>query len=121
MRPISESVSRGKQELVSMVNPEPAIAAPSDQVSATAKPEVASNPCPSPVVETAQKRASEEMTGMSFLEHLEELRRRIIYSALYVVAGFGICWWFHEQIFAIMQKPIMAALAIITLTRSWFT
>ena len=51
------------------------------------------------------------MTGMSFLEHLEELRRRIVHSALYVVAGFGICWWFHEKIFAIMQKPIMTALA----------
>ena len=66
---------------------------------------------PSPVVETAQKRASEEMTGMSFLEHLEELRRRIIYSFLYVVGGFCVCWWYHEQIFAIMQKPIMQALA----------
>ena len=66
---------------------------------------------PSPIVETAQKRASEEMTGMSFLEHLEELRRRIIYSFLYVVAGFCVCWWFHEQIFTIMQKPIVTALA----------
>ena len=66
---------------------------------------------PSPVLESAQQRASEEMTGMSFLEHLEELRRRIVHSALYVVAGFGICWWFHEKIFAIMQKPIMTALA----------
>ncbi len=27
------------------------------------------------------------------------------------MGGFGICWWFHEQIFAIMQKPIMEALA----------
>ena len=66
---------------------------------------------PSPIVETAQKRASEEMTGMSFLQHLEELRRRIIYSFLYVVAGFCVCWWFHEQIFTIMQKPIVPALA----------
>ncbi len=66
---------------------------------------------PSPVLETAQKRASEEMTGMSFLEHLEELRRRIIYSFLYVAAGFCVCWWFHERIFAIMQKPIVTALA----------
>jgi sec-independent protein translocase protein TatC len=66
---------------------------------------------PSPVLETAQQRASEEMTGMSFLEHLEELRRRIIHSALYVVAGFGVCWGFHEKIFAIMQRPIMTALA----------
>ena len=51
------------------------------------------------------------MTGMSFLEHLEELRRRIIYSFLYIVAGFSICWWFHEQIFGLMQKPIVQALA----------
>jgi len=65
---------------------------------------------PSPVLETAQKRASEEMTGMSFLEHLEELRRRLIYSFLYIAGGFGVCWWFHEQIFAMMQKPIMQAL-----------
>jgi sec-independent protein translocase protein TatC len=61
-------------------------------------------------LETAQKRASEEMTGMSFLEHLEELRRRLIYSFLYIAGGFGVCWWFHEQIFAMMQKPIMQAL-----------
>ena len=40
------------------------------------------------------------MTGMSFLEHLEELRRRIVHSVLYILGGFGICWWFHERIFA---------------------
>ncbi|MGB8888436.1 MAG: twin-arginine translocase subunit TatC [Candidatus Korobacteraceae bacterium] len=58
-----------------------------------------------------QKLASEKMTGMSFLEHMEELRRRIIYGFLYIAAGLAVCWGFHEQIFAIMQKPIMAALA----------
>jgi sec-independent protein translocase protein TatC len=63
------------------------------------------------VVNTAQKPGLEEMIGMSFLQHLDELRRRIIYSSLYVVAGLGVCWGFHEQIFAIMQKPIMSALA----------
>ena len=74
---------------------------------------------PNPVLETAQKRASEEMTGMSFLDHLEELRRRIIYSALYVIAGFAVCWWFHEQIFGIMQRPICRPWLLITWTRSW--
>ena len=59
----------------------------------------------------AQKNASEKMPGMSFLEHLEELRRRIIYGFLYVAAGLGICWGFHERIFAVMQRPIMVALA----------
>ena len=62
------------------------------------------------VIDSAQQRSSEEMTGMTFLDHLEELRRRIIYSFLYVVGGFAVCWWFHEQIFAIMQKPIVTAL-----------
>ena len=63
------------------------------------------------ILQTVPNRAPEEMTGMSFLEHLEELRRRIIYGFLYVVAGLGICWGFHERIFAVMQKPIMVALA----------
>jgi sec-independent protein translocase protein TatC len=63
------------------------------------------------VFTTARNSPPEEMRGMSFLDHLEELRRRIIYGSLYVVAGLGVCWGFHEQIFGIMQKPIMAALA----------
>ncbi len=47
---------------------------------------------------------------MSFLEHLEELRRRIIYSLLAVAVAFGACWYFAPQIFARMQVPIMDAL-----------
>ncbi len=47
---------------------------------------------------------------MSFLQHLEELRRRIIYSLLGVGAGFCIAWWYHTQIFGFMQNPIMIAL-----------
>ena len=77
---------------------------------------------PSPVVETAQKPGSEEMTGMSFLEHLEELRRRIIYSFLYVVAGLGVCWGFHEQIFAHhAEADHVGAGQLITWIRSWST
>jgi sec-independent protein translocase protein TatC len=66
---------------------------------------------PTPVIETARKQVYEEMTCMGLLDHLEELRHRIIYSALFLVGGFGVCWWFHEKIFWIMQKPIMRALA----------
>jgi sec-independent protein translocase protein TatC len=50
------------------------------------------------------------LTGMSFLEHLEELRRRIIYSLLSVAAGFSVAWYFAERIFDIMQRPIVQAL-----------
>jgi len=52
----------------------------------------------------------ESMTSMSFLDHLEEMRRRIIYSILAVAVGFGICWGYAERIFGLMQRPIMEAL-----------
>jgi sec-independent protein translocase protein TatC len=52
----------------------------------------------------------EEMTTMGFLEHLEELRWRIIYSILAVVAGFFSCWYYAVNLVDLMQRPIMEAL-----------
>ncbi|MBV8632162.1 MAG: twin-arginine translocase subunit TatC [Silvibacterium sp.] len=51
-----------------------------------------------------------ELPGMSLLEHLEELRRRLIHSVLYLIAGFVVAWTFHERIYALMQAPITFAL-----------
>ncbi len=51
-----------------------------------------------------------EMASMSFLEHLEELRRRLIYAIAAVGIAFLACWYYAEGIFGLMQKPIMAAL-----------
>jgi sec-independent protein translocase protein TatC len=51
-----------------------------------------------------------EMPAMSFLEHLEELRRRIIYALIAVTIGFFACWAYAERIYEIMQKPIIIAL-----------
>lgn len=51
-----------------------------------------------------------ELPGMSLLEHLEELRRRLIHSVLYLIAGFAIAWGFHEKIYQLMQAPITYAL-----------
>ena len=52
----------------------------------------------------------ESMPTMGFLDHLEELRRRIIYSIVSVAVGFCICWWKVERIYDVMQRPIMDAL-----------
>ena len=52
----------------------------------------------------------EPMRAMSFLDHLEELRRRIIYSIIAVAVGFFLCWGYAEKIYEIMQRPIMEAL-----------
>jgi sec-independent protein translocase protein TatC len=51
-----------------------------------------------------------ELPGMSLLEHLEELRRRLIHSVIYLVVGFGVAWGFRERIFGLMQSPITFAL-----------
>jgi sec-independent protein translocase protein TatC len=55
-------------------------------------------------------QAKESMPAMSFLEHLEELRRRIIYSIIAVAIAFFACWGYAERIYEIMQRPIMKAL-----------
>jgi sec-independent protein translocase protein TatC len=58
----------------------------------------------------SQKPASDAMPAMSFLEHLEELRRRIIYSVIAVTVGFFACWNYASTIVGWMQQPIMQAL-----------
>jgi sec-independent protein translocase protein TatC len=47
-----------------------------------------------------------ELPGMSLMEHLDELRRRIVHSALYLAAGFIICWFFHDRIVGFLQAPL---------------
>src|SRR5215472_8266796 len=55
-------------------------------------------------------KAKDEMPAMSFLEHLEELRRRIIYSLIAVAVGFFACWGYAERIYTIIQKPLVEVL-----------
>src|SRR5436309_9859785 len=50
------------------------------------------------------------MPTMGFLDHLEELRRRLVYSIAAVAVGFFACWWKVEKIYDYMQRPIMDAL-----------
>jgi sec-independent protein translocase protein TatC len=52
----------------------------------------------------------EQMPTMGFLDHLEELRKRIIYSVIAVGVGFLACWGYRESIYAVIQRPVMDAL-----------
>jgi sec-independent protein translocase protein TatC len=52
-----------------------------------------------------------DLPGMSLLEHLDELRKRIIRSAAGIILGFFVAYGFHAQIFRLMQEPITTALA----------
>jgi sec-independent protein translocase protein TatC len=47
-----------------------------------------------------------ELPGMSLMEHLEELRKRIVQSAIYLCAGFIIAYIFHERLYGIIQMPL---------------
>ncbi|HMK23170.1 MAG TPA: twin-arginine translocase subunit TatC [Terriglobales bacterium] len=64
---------------------------------------------PEPASE-AQDKEKDSLPAMGFLEHLEELRRRIIYCIIAVAVGFFACWGYAEKIYDIMQRPIMVAL-----------
>ena len=46
---------------------------------------------------------------MSFLDHLEELRRRILHALVAVGISFAACWTFGDTIFRVVARPINAA------------
>ncbi|HEY6361463.1 MAG TPA: twin-arginine translocase subunit TatC [Vicinamibacterales bacterium] len=55
--------------------------------------------------------ASEEAGGkMSFLEHLDELRRRIVYSVIALAVGFLICCFFITELFDFIMRPMQQLL-----------
>ncbi|MFY9911949.1 MAG: twin-arginine translocase subunit TatC [Candidatus Sulfotelmatobacter sp.] len=65
--------------------------------------------------ETAAEVSSDQpsrdtMPTMGFLDHLEELRRRVVYSIAAVAVGFFACWWKVEWIYDLMQRPILEVL-----------
>jgi sec-independent protein translocase protein TatC len=54
---------------------------------------------------------NEDVSGkMSFLEHLEELRVRLIVSLGALIAGFCVCLIFIEQLVDFVYAPLTAAL-----------
>jgi len=47
---------------------------------------------------------------MSFLEHLDELRRRLVNSVIIVIVAFGLCWFVSDRIYDFLSVPIRRAL-----------
>lgn len=48
---------------------------------------------------------------MSFLEHLDELRRRIVNSVIILAIAFGVCWYFSGDIYNFLSVPVRKAIA----------
>jgi len=49
---------------------------------------------------------TEDLTRMSLLEHLEELRKRLFWSILSLAVAFVPCWIWVREIFNFLQLPI---------------
>lgn len=53
-----------------------------------------------------QTEPERELPKMSFLDHLEELRKRLMWSIAAVAGGFFLCWAFAEKIYGKLQEPL---------------
>ena len=69
------------------------------------QPLPASAPAPA-----AAKHEEEEGGRMSFFDHLVELRKRIIHSAIAILIGMGIGLTVSEKVFGYLARPMLAAL-----------
>ncbi|RSL18305.1 Sec-independent protein translocase TatC [Edaphobacter aggregans] len=47
-----------------------------------------------------------ELPGMSLMEHLDELRKRLIRAVIYLLIGFAVAYMFHERLYGIVQHPM---------------
>lgn len=63
---------------------------------------------------TVQERA--ELPGMSLMEHLEELRKRIVWSALFLAIGFCVAYALRTRIIGLVQKPLVDIGLTMTMT-----
>ena len=51
-----------------------------------------------------------ELQGhMGFLDHLEELRKRIINSLIAIGVALSVSWYFADYLFTLVSRPIVAA------------
>jgi len=63
------------------------------------------NPNPDPEEELSEGKQ------MSFLEHLEELRIRLLRSIYSIIICTGVCFYFRNAIYAYVSKPLTDSLA----------
>jgi sec-independent protein translocase protein TatC len=59
-------------------------------------------------IDKARKAVTEraELPGMSLMEHLEELRKRIVHSAIYLALGFFVAFYFRVGLYGIVKAPL---------------
>jgi sec-independent protein translocase protein TatC len=61
------------------------------------------------VVGNGDEGFEEELPRMTLLDHLDELRRRILYSIIAIFVAFLGSWYFAPEIFHWLEQPFLAA------------
>jgi sec-independent protein translocase protein TatC len=57
-----------------------------------------------------------ELPGMSLMDHLGELRKRLLHSVGYLVVGFIVAYIFHVRLVGYIQKPLVNIGLTMTMT-----
>jgi sec-independent protein translocase protein TatC len=73
-------------------------------------PSQASEPMPDDDLDSEDRTGELDEGKMSFLEHLDELRKRIVYSVIALAVGFLISCLFIGEIFDFIMRPLQAQL-----------
>ena len=55
----------------------------------------------------AEIKDRSELPGMSLMEHLEELRKRLVHSILYLLGGCAIAYVFNAKLITWVQQPLL--------------
>lgn len=65
-----------------------------------------------PTTLAADDDKERELPKMSFLDHLEELRKRLLISIVALLAGFLVCWGYADKIYGYLQAPLLKVLPL---------
>ena len=61
--------------------------------------------------DTSARNSGTRGGEMSFLEHLDELRKRLMNSIIFVIAAFILCWFVSGYIYNFLSIPIRRELS----------
>lgn len=62
------------------------------------------------MTEMMKNQQDDELKSMSFIAHLQDLRKCLLRSIIVVFLFFLICWYFAPEIFSLLEKPVREVL-----------
>jgi sec-independent protein translocase protein TatC len=71
------------------------------------------------MADTAVLPLAQTPHSMPLMAHLEELRKRIIFSVVAVLVGFFSCWSFADRIFGLVHNPLFRHYVITASAVGW--